>query len=355
MEVKGTAHYMSPEHFFDFRKADHRADIYSLGKILYEAIDGKINEKGLPFKTAFLDNPDTPLFQKLDEIIRKATAENKDERFDSVDKLQDAVSKAIASPIEETKIEISEEPESISFLQKPKWIWLGIALAVGSVTAMTLWHVFGEPEKLDVGVKSPPAHTKNLPASEQSGIPPKAPSAGTAPAPVVLAEDGATLQLIPAGEVAMPADRAQGPAEVRKVNSFFIDEAPVTNHQFVQFLNQNLSTLTIARGVVREDDEIWLLMGEIFGGYNPIFFRKGRFRVSKADYASFPVLRVTAAGAAAYARFYNRRLPTSAEWLYAVGSGEKTEGQAPPEDMESGDVLDMEKMHAMMMEGQKKI
>jgi serine/threonine-protein kinase len=33
MDVKGTAHYMSPEHFFDFRKADHRADIYSLFRL----------------------------------------------------------------------------------------------------------------------------------------------------------------------------------------------------------------------------------------------------------------------------------------------------------------------------------
>jgi serine/threonine-protein kinase len=48
MDVKGTAHYMSPEHFFDFRKADQRADIYSLGKILFEAIDGKISEKYIP-------------------------------------------------------------------------------------------------------------------------------------------------------------------------------------------------------------------------------------------------------------------------------------------------------------------
>ena len=76
MDVKGTAHYMSPEHFFDFRKADYRADIYSLGKILYEAIDGKIDKKILPLKTASLASSETPFFQKLDDIIGEATNAN---------------------------------------------------------------------------------------------------------------------------------------------------------------------------------------------------------------------------------------------------------------------------------------
>ena len=31
MDVKGSPHYMSPEHFFDFKRADQRADVYSLG------------------------------------------------------------------------------------------------------------------------------------------------------------------------------------------------------------------------------------------------------------------------------------------------------------------------------------
>ena len=133
-----------------------------------------------------------------------------------------------------------------------------------------------------------------------------------------------------------------------------MDVAPVTNHQYVQFLNQNLSVLTIARGVVRADDEIWLLLGEIFGGYNPIAFRKGKFHVSNAAYASFPVLRVTANGAAAYTRFYNRRLPTYEEWLYAVGLGKKTKVKSEHDDMEWNDTMDMEKMHAMMLENQNK-
>jgi serine/threonine-protein kinase len=219
---------------------------------------------------------------------------------------------------------------------------------------MTLWHVFGRPGKIDVSMKNPPAHTEILPAPQQPPSQAKAQAVGTAPEQVILAEDGATLRFIPAGKIALPQNLVKGAAKARNVNPFYIDEAPVTNHQFVQFLNQNLSTLTIARGVVREDDEIWLLLGEIFGGYNPIIFRKGQFHVSKADYASFPALRVTAAGAAGYARFYNRRLPTFDEWLYAVGKGDKTEVQPGPNDMESNNLQNMERMHGMMMENQNR-
>ena len=95
MDVKGTAHYMSPEHFFDFRKADRRADVYSLGKILFEAIDGKIDQGTLPFKTASLKNPDTPFFQNMDRIIQDATAENKEDRLASIDQLRRAIQEAI--------------------------------------------------------------------------------------------------------------------------------------------------------------------------------------------------------------------------------------------------------------------
>ena len=38
MDMKGTPPYMSPEHFLDLKRTDARADVYSLGKILYEAV-----------------------------------------------------------------------------------------------------------------------------------------------------------------------------------------------------------------------------------------------------------------------------------------------------------------------------
>jgi len=49
IDVKGSPLYMSPEHFVDLKRTDTRADIYSLGKILYEAIDGKISSETIPF------------------------------------------------------------------------------------------------------------------------------------------------------------------------------------------------------------------------------------------------------------------------------------------------------------------
>ena len=88
MDAKGTLHYMSPDHFFDFRRADQRADIYSLGKILCEAIDGKFGNEVIPFRKGSLKNSGPSLFKGLDEIIQKATAENKENRFQSIDDLE---------------------------------------------------------------------------------------------------------------------------------------------------------------------------------------------------------------------------------------------------------------------------
>jgi serine/threonine-protein kinase len=354
MEVKGTAYYMSPEHFFDFRKADHRADIYSLGKILFEAVAGKIGEGTLPFKTATLENPETPFFEELDRIIQDATAEKKEKRTDSVDKLHNALLDAIDNLKKPEAIGVSEKPTKSSFLHKPKWIWTGIAIAVISVVAMTFWHLFGESSKFDTLLTKSPAYSEKPAPPDRSDIYTEPLTPESAPAQSILAEDGATLRFISGGEVALPENLTDEAERLRKVDSFYMDVAPVTNHQYVQFLNQNLSILTIDRGVVRVDDEIWLLLGEIFGGYKPIVFRKGKFHVSNAAYASFPVLRVTANGAAAYARFYNRRLPTYEEWLYAVNKGNKAEVKSGPHDLDSNETQDMEKMHASMLESQNK-
>jgi serine/threonine protein kinase len=354
MDVKGTAHYMSPEHFFDFRKVDHRADIFSLGKILHEAIDGKFDQKSLPFKASSLANPDTPFFRKLDQTIRDATAEKKEDRLDSVDKLHNALLEAITDLNKEAAIEISVKPKRLSFLHKPRWIWTGVVLAVLSVAAMTVWHMLSTPGKQ----LSPKDITRTAVESVQQPQLNENKSAAATKAngsqPILLTEDGTTLRLIPGGTVALPAKSATEEKRAVRVDPFYLDEAPVTNHQYVEFLNHNLSRIRVVNRVVHSDDEIWLLLGNVTEGYEPVVFHNGNFKLTNATYASFPVLRVTAYGASAYARFYDRRLPTLEEWLYVFGNGQVSEETAGQKEGGVAENIDMEKMHETMGQDQNK-
>jgi len=84
--VEGTISYMAPEQFLDLRETDVRGDVYSLGKILYEAVCGNMAESktAVPLRTVFLPNPATPFLEGLDHIIQESTAEDKEERMPSV-------------------------------------------------------------------------------------------------------------------------------------------------------------------------------------------------------------------------------------------------------------------------------
>jgi serine/threonine-protein kinase len=319
MEVKGTAHYMSPEHFFDFRKADQRADIYSLGKILFEAIDGKISERNMPFKAAKLPEAETVFFQQLDKIIQAATTEKKEERLDSAAKFADLLQVATSLLAKDALSNAATTPKQLTLWQRPIWIWTGIIVAILSVAAMSLWHLMDKP-----GTLSPPPSNQQSPDPKVSHSDRPDNSAGqitptTTPATSILAGDGATLRLIPGGSLTVTQNSGKGLQPAIEVDPFYMDETQVTNHQYVEFLNHRLSTMQIEGGVVRGDDQIWILLGAVREGYEPILFRNGEFIVSRVTYASLPVSRVTAYGASAYARFYKRRLPTYIEWLQALG------------------------------------
>jgi serine/threonine-protein kinase len=329
---------MSPEHFFDFRKVDHRADIFSLGKILHEAIDGKFDQKSLPFKASSLANPGTPFFRKLDQTLRDATAENKEDRLDSVDKLHNALIEAITELNTKTAIEIPVKPKRLSFLHKPQWIWTGVVLALLSVAAMTVWHFMSPP-----GNQLSPRDIAQTAVENNTAAAAKPDGSQ----PTLLTEDGTTLRLIPGGRVTLPAKSATKDKRAVK-------EAPVTNHQYVEFLNHNLSRIRVAKRVVHSNDEIWLLLGTVREGYEPVVFRNGKFELTNAAHASFLVLRVTAYGASAYARFYSRRLPTIEAWLYVFSNGLASEETAGQKGSGGADNIDMEKMHERMGQDQNK-
>jgi eukaryotic-like serine/threonine-protein kinase len=300
IDIKGTIVYMPPEQFADFRRVDHRADIYSLGKILYEAIVGKISatSKSTHFKHVGLNNPETGFFQEIDQIIRKATAESKEERFTSIEEFRKAILNAL--------VILTQQPDEKlvrTIFEHPTWIWAGISVSIAAVVVMTLWHLLGNPGS------SPPATLSDQVIdsdSERSGLQIEMDLRSP-----IIGPDNVSLRYVPGGTLLLPDNR------LVEIESFYMDETPVTNMQYVDFLNQISSRITVSNNAVSEDGKILLLLGEITESYDPIVYKGGQFVIEHAGHAACPVLRVTAFGASAYTRFYGKRLPSDTEWLHA--------------------------------------
>ncbi len=134
IDVKGSPAYMSPEHFFDFRRADQKADVYSLGKILFEAVAGKLTSEIPPLKRVCLSNGGTPFFQKLDRIIQKATAEDKEDRLESVELFRNEIRGIVASSNPEKPATGGLSPEhSLSSSILRHWLLAVVAVAATAI------------------------------------------------------------------------------------------------------------------------------------------------------------------------------------------------------------------------------
>jgi serine/threonine-protein kinase len=303
---------MSPEHFFDFKRADQRADVYSLGKILFEAVDGKINSGTTPFRNAKLAETESPFFQELDRIIQMATAENRDERTKTVKDLLGQLERVIHGLGYQKEPTKSALRNATSWFSQPKWLMVGIIVAVLSVILMTSWHFMDEP-----GLKI--LSDSFSQDSAQHGILITA-------SPEIL--DGSFVSehigkqiFIPGGKFTIAETSEGGTGQSAQVKPFHMDEFFVTNLQFADFLNHNLPKIKINGGVVKNGNEVLFLLGEVRSGYKPIIYRRGKFHIADPTYASSPVLRVTGYGALAFSKFLGRRLPTEMEMLFAMVKG----------------------------------
>ncbi len=320
IEVRGTPAYMSPEHFFDFKKADQKSDIYSLGKILFEAVEGKIGQETIPFKSVGLQNQETPFFQQLDRIIQNATADKKEKRLQSVGELRKTLLDAIDVLKTKTTDDTAATHTRFLFLTQPALIWAGILIAIVSVGLMGLWHLMGDPGKTTERLRSP--QTARIESSHPgSKEPSKAvPSAPPSPAPSIRGKDGLTMLLIHGGKVKTASKAVSDQEQTIQVPSFYLDEKMVSNHHFADFLNEVKESLNVENGVVKNKDEIWFYLGKSAEPFEQIIYEHGRFHLRDTQHAANPVVRVTWYGAFAYARHYDKRLVTESEWDYLLSN-----------------------------------
>nr|MBC8362515.1 protein kinase [Candidatus Desulfatibia profunda] len=316
--VMGTPAYMSPEHFFDFKNADRQSDIYSLGKILFEAVSGKLGRETLPFKMVGLQKPESLFFQNIDRIIQDATVEKKEQRLNSIVEFRQRLLEALELLKSETATKITLPVGRLSFLHKPIFIWAGIIFAVTSMALMGLWHLMRKPgqtkkhsEVTRITQDDFPRSTLSEPSKAESISP-------VSPNQSILGKDGKKMLFIPGGDLKSMTELLKGQGKADRVQSFYMDEDMVTNHHFAEFLNEAKDNLVVENGVVKHNSEIWFYIGEGIESHEQIIYKHGRFHLRNTEYAAHQVVRVTWYGASAYARHYGKRLVTEYEWDYVM-------------------------------------
>ncbi|MCG8565030.1 MAG: bifunctional serine/threonine-protein kinase/formylglycine-generating enzyme family protein [Desulfobacterales bacterium] len=317
----GTISYMPEEQFINLSLTDARVDVYALGKILYEVVEGKM-EKGRdkPFKHVALSRPQTLFFKRLDRCIRQATAQDRNQRVASVKSFREDLEALMAE----------EQPRPHRTL-KP---WLLAGFSVLAILVLVLFFHFSpfglehlnglkpvNQQPVTESVDNPGVGFKEAEFQFDTSLPTAQPD-GEVPLPKELvASDNMTMILVPGGNFNMPQEHpdANGIPFRQNVKAFYMDKTKVTNYLYVQFL-EDLQGVEVKRGSVFWKGNLLLLLGKISEKYEPILYENGRFRVKPEDVAK-PVVRVTPMGAWAYASFYGKQLPSTSQWWYVVRNG----------------------------------
>ncbi len=358
----GTITYMPQEQFIDLGLTDERVDIYALGKIMYEVVEGKMRKgRDKPFNSVSLDAPPSDFFKTLDRIIQQATAKNRSQRTSSVKELHDSLEELLTDYEKHKNSRIGAGPEYWKY-------WFFTSAAIFVILTVTIV-IHNNSVKLTTGLNE--VHIRNQPkvinpATASLILPEfkyKAPRLTLLP-PMnqlkklparILASDNMSMILLPGANISVSIDQPM--ALERKqtskkiyVNAFYMDKTKITNHLYVQFLNE-IDGIEIKKQSVLRHGQLLLLLGEVREGYEPITFKDGKFRVKSDDIAK-PVVRVTPTGAMAYASFYGKSLPSMAQWQLAVQTGHdpvppKNTATSPP-PTERWDKTEM--MHAQSAE-----
>jgi len=137
----GSPHYTSPEQI-DGKKIDHRTDIYSLGIVLYEMVEGKVPfqaDTPLGFVRAHLDKSvpkikrDIPDY--LEETIYKCLAKDPSDRFSSAEEISNAFK--LKSYADKTIIK-SIKPEKPREVKKPLSTGKILLITFGSLAILAI-------------------------------------------------------------------------------------------------------------------------------------------------------------------------------------------------------------------------
>jgi predicted Ser/Thr protein kinase len=92
-QVVGTPHYMAPEQFEHPLEVDHRADIYSVGVVIYEMLTGE-----LPLGRFAPPSERVQVDVRLDEIVLRALEKEPERRYQQVTEIKTGMESVSATP-----------------------------------------------------------------------------------------------------------------------------------------------------------------------------------------------------------------------------------------------------------------
>lgn len=106
-QVVGTPHYMAPEQFEHPLEVDHRADIYSVGVVIYEMLTGE-----LPLGRFALPSEKVQVDVRLDEIVLRALQKEPELRYQQVTEIKTGMESVSATPPGKRSEKVASEPAS---------------------------------------------------------------------------------------------------------------------------------------------------------------------------------------------------------------------------------------------------
>jgi len=328
----GTPEYMAPEQA-TAKTADHRADIYALGIVLYEMVTGrKPYQADTPMAVMIMHARDPlprpsqyvpGLPERVEKVLLNALAKNPADRYQSMAGMGNALeeptggtpeqkpSKRIVEPVLREKPK--KAPKAKVSRSISKWVWwalLGV-VGVGLVGGVFNWissdglaQLFPTPTKTSTVT---PAYT-NTPAASST------PKATSTPAVTATPElgigsswersaDGMVMMYVPAGEFEMGSEDGydnEKPVHTVYLDAFWLDQTEVTNAMYAQC----------------EDAGVCDAPSSIKSYTNDSYY-------GNAEFDNHPVIYVSRGNATAYCEWAEGRLPSEAEWEKAARGTDK--------------------------------
>jgi len=329
--VMGTPMYMSPEQLKDSRDVDARADVFSVGVVLYELLTGNL-PTGIPKPASQVRRGAPP---ELDAIVQKCVEPNREHRYNTAIELRDAL---LRVPVRSGHQTITTPAPRAG--GRARWrVAAGLAL-IGLLVVLTGWGIWRVERMWPAEVVAPP---KDVTLPDREAPRPDALEMQSAHIVEVVERARAQADLAAEGD-----DEKQKTIELAERRwNFAQDEAAqkkpgavaagiaalqcfVAVKQWPEgmvFVPPGETTLTDATGTGP------VTLGAFFidrtEGTNEQFRRfceATNWRrppgVAFQDFAQFPVTMVRFYDAQAFAAHCGRRLPTEAQWVRAASGGQ---------------------------------